>query len=303
MYERKDIPSMDPRYEKPLEHRKIRALLVGCGKMGRNHLRVLQEHPRFEVVGIVDPLRGESGFEHYRHLNTSIPRPDVAIVATPPETHMSLASQLAGRSIPTLIEKPIATEEAGLAIAPSWWRWLVVGHIERFNPAVQALRECLAHIGEVHRVVATRIGSPPPETGREIGCTLDLAIHDIDVCRFLFGPMRVDSADCNRDACAIRLLSHNGIDVEVRAGWGDGEKVRTLVVEGERGTLALNYTNQTIDADGETIAVKKSEPLRAELDALGDFVATGKRGDLCSPEDAFAAVTLARHAMDRHGFV
>ncbi len=282
---------------------KIRTLLIGCGKMGRNHLRVLRENPRFEVVGIVD-VDAE-----VRHLAEGLKIPwrrqipsdgyQAAIIATRAYQHF-LANDVPG-GIPTLVEKPLAetADTARALIRPK----LVVGHIERFNPAVRALRALLEAkgLGPVLSASTERVGSPP---ATEADIVTDLAVHDIDICRWLFGPLRVEASMCEEKRANMELLSATSVNIEIAVDWTSPHKARSLTVTGLLGTATVDYMAQSLTVLGVAQKIERVEPLLAELNAFGDFVETGKRApELCSAEDGAAAVQLCDHARTPRGFV
>lgn len=295
--------------------KKLHTLIVGLGRMGANHLRALLENEAFEVVGIVDPVIRETRptIPTYRHLTSEVPRPEVAIVASPAAFHHQAILYFRSRSVPMLIEKPIELAGgvfASCATDAFYAKFISVGHIERFNPAVLALRQMLPELGPIQSVTATRTGGEAPADGAARGGpAFDLAVHDLDICRWLFGRLRVDFADCTADEARIALTTQRGTPVEIVAGWGGGEKTRTLRVEGERGTVVIDYAARTLECTtglpggGETHRFP-GDPLRAEHDAFAAYVNGGlkDRGILCGPEDAYAAVRLAEHAANGKGF-
>jgi UDP-N-acetylglucosamine 3-dehydrogenase len=293
----------------------IKIALLGCGRMGRNHLRLLMDDPRFEVVAVLDPA-GAPVFAPVLSPLTMVEeldgiRFDAAIVATPTPTHAGLAARLLGRRVKVLVEKPLAPSYAtcrAFVAAPT--PALAVGHVERFNPAVRALAEVLARggIGEPIHFVSTRIGGYPAAASPESNVALDLAVHDLDVLRHLIGPLRVEASACHAttdpnvcDTAEILLSSQHGASATVHVDWIAPTKIRTLRVTGTRGAAFVDYIAQTCavvrGSARVEVPVERREPLRAQLDAFHDFVTTGARGLLCSGEDAAAAVLLAERAL------
>jgi predicted dehydrogenase len=165
----------------------LRAGLIGHGAMGRNHARVLAELDGVDFVGIVDATTKNARATIYDELDDLLARGiDYCIVAVPTSEHESIGLQLAGSRVHTLIEKPLAHdttsarklaeafEEAGLIGA--------VGHIERFNPALQQARQRMANgdLGEILQITTRRQG-PFPDRISDVGVVKDLATHDIDL--------------------------------------------------------------------------------------------------------------------------
>lgn len=293
----------------------IRVALVGLGNMGRRHLRTLQADPRFRIVAVVDPvvaLPSEPGAVCLRSIE-QLPRVDAAIVATPIASHVDITTALLGQVRTLLVEKPLASSyEHARALAVAALATdvrLVVGHVERHNPAVRALREVLETgvIGAPIHLVATRIGGYPAATpGGDV--VLDLGVHDLDVLRVLLGPLRVEASACHTtvapgvcDTAEILLSSQHGASATVHVDWIAPVKVRTLRVTGTQGAAFVDYQAQTVavvrGAERTEVPVERVEPLRAQLNAFHALCAHGVLGDLCSGEDAAAAVFLAERAL------
>ncbi len=169
----------------------LRAGLIGLGAMGRHHARVLREVDGVDLVAVADP-----GGDPYGVSGDLDVLPDVealiaagiqmAVVAVPTVFHEDVALALAAAGVHTLVEKPIAaTSEAGRKVAQAFAEaGLVgaVGHIERFNPALQELRRRTeaGELGEVYQI-ATRRQGPFPARIADVGVVKDLGTHDIDL--------------------------------------------------------------------------------------------------------------------------
>ena len=152
--------------------RPLHGVLFGHGRMGRIHAEKLRD--REDVcLTVVDPPAG---------LDAVIPQgPDFAIVATPTHTHAALATPMLEQGIPCLVEKPLCAD-LQQARALSMYPHLSVGHVERFNPALQPLGNCRPRF-----IQAERIG-PFSNRSTDIDVIHDLMIHDIDlVLRFVPG--------------------------------------------------------------------------------------------------------------------
>ena len=176
----------------------LRAAVIGCGSMGRNHVRVLSELADVELAAIVDTdqaaatalARGRL-LSLYNDVETLLEkeRVDIAVVATPTSQHASVTLALLQRGIHCLVEKPIAPtlEEAGAIAkaAETAGVVLAVGHVERYNPAIIALKERLAG-DDVYALIARRTG-PFPDRIRDVDVITDLATHDIDIMLWLTG--------------------------------------------------------------------------------------------------------------------
>jgi predicted dehydrogenase len=228
--------------------------------------------------------------------------------------------------VPVLVEKPIAgtVEEAERLIAVARERGLVlaVGHVERFNPAVRALRDKLRtnDLGRVFQVHTRRLSPFPVRVG-DTGVAFDLATHDLDLmCELAGTPVRL-SAESDRkahrsheDLLAAILRFENGVIGLLEVNWLTPTKVRQLTVTGERGTFMVDYLNQhltlyenaheseswsTLDIfDGVTegnvirFAIPRVEPLHAQLEAVVGAV-RGEDVELVTGEAGLRALRLA----------
>ena len=169
----------------------VRLGIVGAGIMGSNHARVVRSIPQAEVCVVVDPdaEKGQRLADHidagYQPRLEALPgQVDAAIIATPTETHAEIAVTLMESGVDVLIEKPIAVtvEEAKdlVAVSQRHERILMIGHVERFNPAVMELRR---HVDDLIHIDVRRIG---PFTSRiKTDVVLDLMIHDVDLVNAL----------------------------------------------------------------------------------------------------------------------
>jgi UDP-N-acetylglucosamine 3-dehydrogenase len=313
----------------------VRAGVIGLGTMGRHHVRVLQEMDRADLVGVADPepralslaLRGRDvrGYQNYLEF-LEVEKPDLVVVAVPTSLHLEVATAAMRRGAHVLIEKPIAatTDEAQALIqeARAAGRWMAVGHLERFNPAVVALKERLARgdLGRVFRLHARRMG-PFPARIRDVGVVIDLATHDIDISRYLLGtePTRIFAETARRihteheDMLSALLRFENNTVVQLDVNWLTPTKIREVSLTGECGMFFVNYLTQELSlyenndtqngvlqplvsvTEGKMIRfkVEPREPLRAELE---DVVASVEedRPPLVGPDDAYRALEIAQ---------
>jgi predicted dehydrogenase len=312
--------------------RTLRAGLIGLGSMGRNHARVLQQLPGVELVAAVDPRnpdqQGPVRVEVLESVSELLSRGvDLCTVATPTRTHEQIGLELAEAGVPTLIEKPLAhTAKAAQKIVEAFERNGVigcVGHIERFNPALQNMRERLlaGELGELYQVVTRRQG-PFPSRITDAGVLLDLATHDIDLTAWVTDSSyrAVSARFAHRSGrehedlvSAVTELS-NGVVATHLVNWLSPLKERVTTVTGERGcfvadtlTADLTYFQNGTErsqwdrvaafrgvSEGHMIryAIPKPEPLMTEL---GNFVAAvrGEPAELVSLRQGLATVGVA----------
>lgn len=299
---------------------RVRVAVVGCGAFGRNHLRVLHELPEAQLVAAVDadPARAaEAAASHRCEALTDwralAGRVDGAVIAVPTMLHADVAEQLLSAGMDVLVEKPIAPDEAQaqriLDAAARYGRLVQVGHLERFNPAVAALRQALTVplFFEIHRL---SVFTP---RSLDVDVILDLMIHDLDLVLTM---TRADPVEIR--AAGIRILS-NSVDIaNVRLAFASGcvanltasrvstERVRKLRLFQPGQYLSLDYQKQQVvraavtpagagepEVEMELLPVQKGEPLKRELAAFLHHIQTRTEPEV-SGAVALQALTLAR---------
>jgi predicted dehydrogenase len=202
----------------------VRTAVVGVGHLGRHHLRWLHDLPESELVGLYD-IDGEKGKKYARQYNVTAfdslkqlaDQVEAVSVVVPTTAHAEVASFLIERGIHCLIEKPVAatlTEAERLKmLAEKQGVKVTVGHIERFNPAVTALREydiCPSFI-EAHRL------APFDPRGTDVAVVLDLMIHDIDLTL-----MFINSPVADIQASAVAVVTEQADIANARLTFADG---------------------------------------------------------------------------------
>ncbi len=290
----------------------LRAGLIGLGAMGRHHARVLREMDGVDLVAVADPggdpFRVAGPLEVLRDVEALVAaRIDMAVVAVPTAFHEPVAVALAEAGVHTLVEKPIALDAAaGERVRDAFGRAGLVGcigHIERFNPAIQEVRRRVAagELGEVYQIVTRRQG-PFPARIADVGVIKDLATHDIDSTAWVAGaPYDSVSAQTafrsgrsHEDMVLATGRLADGVIVNHVVNWLSPMKERITIVTGERGALTADtssgdvtfYANGTVATEWESVAsfrgvsegdviryaIAKREPLRNELEAFRDAV-------------------------------
>ncbi|MDH5675336.1 MAG: Gfo/Idh/MocA family oxidoreductase [Myxococcales bacterium] len=237
-------------------------LLCGLGRMGRNHLRLLRTlSSQCEVVGIVDPATqaakraGDIPVFATVDEALSATQPGAAVVATPTATHFEVARRLIEAGLPMLLEKPIAATtaegEALMQAAEQASVPVMVGHVERFNPAVVAIRRLVreGQLGDIINVSARRVGGSPQDVTKAGHVLIDLAVHDIDITAWLLGEPRLYAAQGHRgryvDAATL-LFSCGSATVDIHVNWVSPIKIRRLSVTGNDGHLDANLITQEV---------------------------------------------------------
>ena len=316
----------------------LKVAVIGCGMMGSNHVRVYSDMPDVELVGVADTNTEATAAvarkcssrcyaDYLRLLDET--RPDAVSIAVPTTDHLAVALPAIERGIHLLIEKPLAfTAEEAKDIIHAAARakvCLMVGHIERFNPAVHLLKKKLdqGELGNVFQIDARRQG-PFPARVLDVGVVIDLAVHDLDVMRYITGAEitrvfaetehRINSVHEDLLSGLVRL--DDGAVGTITINWLTPTKIRELYVTGQCGMFRVDYLTQDLyffenakanGTDWETLrvlrgvsegrmiryVVEKREPLRVELEA---FVSAA-RGEMPAPvsgADGLKAIELAQ---------
>jgi predicted dehydrogenase len=302
----------------------LRASVIGLGSMGSNHARVYSEMEGVELVAVADASRerlqaagrGVAVYDDYRRMLAE-ERLDVVSVCVPTLLHREVALAAIEAGVALLVEKPIAaTLEDGDAMARAADDAnvpLMVGHVERFNPAVLETKRLLraGELGRVFQVYARRTG-PFPQRVRDVGVAHDLAPHDIDVMRFLLeSPVERVYAETLRGVATEHedmlwgmLRFRDGAVGVLDVNWLTPLKVRRLSILGERGLIQADYLSQEVaiyakgeggqagDVAPKALRVERAEPLRLELEAFIDAVRRGVAPPV-SAADGLAALEIA----------
>lgn len=248
---------------------KLKVAIIGCGSMGRNHLRVCQTMKTLDVVALVDPRIDQavnlckpenvSCFDSVEDLIAAGLSVDAAIVATPTNTHFQVASLLLSNSVHVLLEKPIASSvKEGLALcqlAKQQSVILQVGHIERFNPVFLKARSLVGEgsIGDLVCSSSKRVGLYPPRIA-DADIAVDLAVHDIDLANLIFDakPVTVTANRArnlleDRDDSIELLLQYERGSAFIQANWITPVKVRQFEVTGTKGFMKIDFLTQKIE--------------------------------------------------------
>ncbi len=280
----------------------LRVGVVGVGIMGSNHARVLADLPGVELVGVADPEASQRDFvaqalscSTFTELDGLLAAGvDAAIIAAPTHLHRDLAVACASRGVHILVEKPIASSVAEgraiIAAARTAGVTLMVGHVERFNPAVQTIKEAISN-EDILSIAITRVGPFPPRMSN-VGVVIDLAVHDIDLIRWFTDSDIVEvqpqlkSAVAEReDIALLQFRTASGVLAHINTNWLTPFKARNVTVATRNkyimGDLLTRQVTECFgfQSDGSYsmrhLSVGHAEPLRAELQAFIGAVRTG----------------------------
>lgn len=310
----------------------LRAGLFGLGVMGRNHARVLAGLEGVEFVGVFDPANDVPDRVHDRPVVRDLEEflalgLDYAVVAAPTVFHLDMGTRLAEEGVHALIEKPVASTAADSRTLRDLFaaKGLIggVGHIERFNPALQAARQRIEDgmLGEIYQI-ATRRQGPFPGRIADVGVVKDLASHDLDLTawvaqqRYVTVNARIahQSGRPHEDmVVAVGTLS-GGTITSHTVNWLTPFKERITIITGEKGVLVADtltadltyYENGRIqvawdpgefrgvsEGDWTRYALDRREPLQVEHEAFRDSVLAGEPRGIVTLDEGSDVVEIA----------
>ncbi|MFI5379376.1 MAG: Gfo/Idh/MocA family protein [Tepidisphaerales bacterium] len=325
----------------------IPVAVIGCGRMGRLHARCYSQMPEVRLVGVYDRI-AKAADETAAQYNTTpftdpaplLEQVKAVTIATPTESHLAAAEPFLGRGIACLIEKPLARNVAEcqsiVDLARRHRAIVQVGHIERFNPIVVALRK----LDLFPRYLETTRISPMTFRSMDVGVVLDMMIHDIDIVLALVNsrPVNVDAVGAAvlgtaEDSCTARVTFENGAVATLTASRLAMKTERRLRLFTADAFVSLDYAKKTavlIKAEDNVPLLRETaakvwageidpatlnypqmvkmhelqadaaEPIRAELDAFVHAVRTNTP-PLIPAEAGLANVSLAEQIVAAMG--
>lgn len=306
---------------------RLRVGVVGTGALGFHHARLLRRMEGAEFAGIFDvnPVRAaevakELDTVAHPSLDALLDRVDAVSIAVPTSSHHAVVKASLEAGVHVLVEKPIAVTSAEahelVELARTGGRVLQIGHIERFNPAIQAVRP---HIGKPAFIECHRLG-PFGERGTDVDVVLDLMIHDLDmVLSFHPGPVEevraagVPVLSSNIDIANARIVFSSGCVANLTASRVSTTRMRKLRLFQRDAYVSVDYqTRQGMicrrvmgrserpEIEVEQVRGGDEEPLKLQLEAFLRAVVTGTPPPV-SGEDGAAALDLAHQVLDAIG--
>jgi len=311
----------------------LKGCVIGLGAMGSNHVRVLhelQEEGKTKLVGVADIREdlarsvaekyGVEWFTDYKRLLEK--KPNFVVLSVPTKLHRKVAEDAVKKGCHILVEKPIAhtisearkiveiTEKGGVQ--------LMVGHIERFNPVVQEMNE---RIGgkSVHLIGTVRVGPPIPAERVDTGVILDLAVHDIDIIRYLtrsefkkISAFTADRESGNEESTMLSFEMKNGalayiianritplkirrIEATTAEKFILGDLISQKVMEYSKGELITHARRSAFVTE---IDIPYMEPLKLELKAFINSLEKATKPPV-SGEDGLKALEIAVECMQQ----
>jgi predicted dehydrogenase len=304
----------------------LRIGVIGAGVMGTNHARVLATLPDARLVGIVDPLEEHRaraidliGCATYDTLEALLAEGvDAVTIAAPTHLHHEIALACIERGIHVLVEKPIASNvEESHAIVDAARRagvTLMAGHVERFNPAVSAIKRAIE--GEhILSIGIERVGPFPPRMSN-VGVVIDLAVHDIDLIRWFteseiveVQPLLSSAVAQREDIALLQFRTASGVLAHINTNWLTPFKARSVTVATREKYIMGNLLTRQVSEcfgfqpDGSYsmrhLSVGHDEPLRAELMAFIASVCNGTTPPVTG-EQASASLEIAIQCLESH---
>lgn len=296
----------------PNNSQTLKVGVIGCGNMGRNHLRVLSTMHEYDLVGCYDSIKESAdaqaslyGIRSFESIDELLSSVDVAHVVTPSFTHRDVAIEAANKGCHVLVEKPIAlTVEDAQAIIDACEAnhvRLCVGHVERFNPAIIATSQVLRS----EQPLAFDFHRMSPFYGRvsDASVVQDLMIHDIDVLNSIADSevkkvcaQGIKLHTDKLDYCQALVLFENGMCASLTASRVTEAKIRTAEIDCLHAHILLDYIDRKVEVSRKTsfqldaghdiqykqeniierVIVPNTEPLRAEFAHFAHCITTGE---------------------------
>jgi predicted dehydrogenase len=298
---------------------KVKVGIIGVGYLGTQHARILSYLEKAELIGVADidfkkamVIGNRHGVKYYDKYENMLDEIDAGIVATPTSEHFDISMKLLKEGKSVLVEKPITetVEQAEelVSVADKNGLILQIGHLERFNPAVEALEDL---ISEPKFIEVQRLGSFSARS-LDIDVVLDLMIHDLDIIMALIKDevkvIRSSGIHVLSDKIDIanaRLEFASGCIATLTASRVHQGKVRKLRIFEPTSYYSIDYIDQEVkifplngrQTDIKTLKIKKEEPLKKELQNFFRCIIDGKKRKVTG-EEGLRALRLAYSVLD-----
>ncbi len=322
----------------------IKVAVIGAGMMGRNHLKTYKALQGVELVGVYDIFTENAvkaaemfGIKAFTSLEEVAHNVDAVSVVTTSVAHCEVGEFFLNKGIHCMIEKPLATTEEEcmrlINAAKNNNVTLLVGHIERFNPAVEQMGKILSDTNKIRSLTAQRMSAA---SGRitDVDVAMDLMIHDVEVIQSLVKSdvvnvqataVRTPGNESGKDYITALLQFANGATANITASRITQARVRTLTVTTDTNYIDMDFINQSINVHSqgrmpyvnqeeipewmnyglkgsvEQLFIPTNQPLQAELSHFVDCI-NGKATPRISGENALDALRVVWRIQDALGF-
>ena len=322
----------------------IKVAVIGAGMMGKNHLKTYKNLPGVELVGVYDIFSDAAnaaaetfGIKAFSSMEEVAANVNAVSVVTTSVTHANVGEFFLNKGIHCLIEKPLATTEEEcqrlIAAAKRNNVTLLVGHIERFNPAVEQMGKILSDKTKIRSLTAQRMSAA---SGRitDVDVSMDLMIHDVEIIQSL-----VQAPVANIHAASVKTPDHaegkdyitavlefeNGVTANITASRITQARVRTLTVTTDTNYIDMDFINQSINVHSqgrmpyvnqedipdwmhyglkgsvEQLFIPTNQPLQAELSHFVNCI-NGKETPRITGENALEALRVIWGVQQKLGF-
>lgn len=287
--------------------KKIRVGVIGIGNMGKNHVRIYSKIAKLVAFSDTNEKLGKEmanqfNVNFYKSYKQMLEEEKLGAVsvAAPTFLHKSIVFDCLSKGIPTLVEKPIAINVSQaremMEYAKKKTTFLMVGHVERFNPAIIKLKRIIneGRLGKIISLLAIRVGINPPNPAAS-DVALDLGIHDVDVFNYLLGKfpekkkvVKTKLFSKNTADSSVLMLEYGKATGIIQTNWITPVKLRKLFVSGTEGYVEVDYIQQRLvfhdkilniringsfyellsisdQAPKKEVYISKKEPLKEEL--------------------------------------
>ncbi len=317
--------------EPKTKNQKLKTAVIGVGSLGQHHARNYAELSKIgagEFVGVCDSneenarlVAEKNNCDYFTDWRELLGRVDAVSIVTPTETHCEIACAFLEKGVNVLVEKPFAKtlDEADLIIeaANKSGAKLMVGHLERFNPAMIALRPFVDNplYFEIHRV------SPFPNRSLDVDVVLDVMIHDLDAIQWLVGEtvkvseiraVGIPVISDKVDAANARIEFENGAVANITASRIGTEKIRKTRFYQTNSYVVLDYATKFASVTSlapnaihpllgisvNRLEINDVEPLRAEIEAFLNCISEDKTPPITA-EDGRRALSLALGVLEK----
>lgn len=323
----------------------IKVAVIGAGMMGKNHLKTYKNLQGVELVGVYDvfPEAAKNAAETYdikafSSMEEVAANVDAVSVVTTSVTHADVGEFFMNHGIHCMMEKPLATTEEGcmrlINAAKNNNVVLMVGHIERFNPAVEQMSKLLSDTTKIRSMTAQRMSAA---SGRitDVDVSMDLMIHDVEVVQSLMkspvvnvqaASVKTKESPLGKDYISALLEFENGATANLTASRITQSRVRTLTVTTDTNYIDMDFINQSINVHTqgrmpyvnqeeipdwmnyglkgsvEQLFIPTNQPLQAELSYFVKCV-NGEATPRVGGEQALAALRVIWEIQEKLGFL
>ena len=315
-------------------HSKIRTGVIGIGSMGQNHVRVYSEISNLVAVSDLDKICGNAtankyGVDYYEDYKEMLKHVDAVTVSVPTSSHYKVCKEVIASGTHLLVEKPftqtVSEGKTLISLAKKNKLILAVGHIERFNSGVIMAKEKLTNekLGKIISISTKRVSKRPNRIS-DVGVTLDMLIHDLDLVRYLtesdpeiiFSIGNNTNSKGREDTAIVIMKLYSGANTVCEANWLTPRKIRKMDIITDSHFIELDHIkniarisqSQIINEESqhlhdvqmrenvEIINYGKDEPLKLELQNFLESI-LGESELVCGGEEGLSAVSIAESVL------